>query len=100
MILESKGYLVETANQGELVIPLLEAQPFDLVILDILMANVNGLELIPRIRDCCPGVPIVMHSASVREEHQNLALELGAIEFWRKPMDPEDIIKNIQELIG
>ncbi len=100
MILEQKGYLVETANQAELVIPLLVAQPYDLVILDILMAGVNGLELLPKIRDCCPGVPIVMHSASVREEHEQLAFELGAIEFWRKPIDPDDLLKNVQELIG
>jgi DNA-binding response OmpR family regulator len=79
---------------------MLEKQPFDLIILDILMPGLNGIELIPIVRSKYPNVKIAMHAASIQEEHEHLALDLGAMEFWRKPMDPDEILDRVSRILG
>jgi sigma-B regulation protein RsbU (phosphoserine phosphatase) len=87
--LSRRGYRVETAEDGEGALQAVAEGGFDLVLLDILMPGMNGLEVLERIRrDHAAGdLPVVMVTALSESEDVVTALELGANDYITKPID-------------
>ena len=91
--LESRGLKVSTANSGELALAKIEKEGFDLIILDLAMPGMDGLETLKRIKAKQPEAEIIILSGQGSIKTSIEAMKLGAEDFMEKPV-------NISELLG
>src|SRR5437588_12815748 len=84
-----KGYRVSVACDGPAALDLVAKQPFDLVLLDIMMPGLSGLEVLKILRDEHPParLPVIMVTARDQSEDIVQALQLGANDYVTKPLD-------------
>ncbi len=97
-----KGFEVETASDGrEAWNKLLELKPA-VVVLDVMMPLVNGLELLQRVRENeeVRDTPVLMLTARKQEQDIVGALDLGASDFLSKPFMPEELVARLNVLTG
>jgi DNA-binding response OmpR family regulator len=87
---DKEGYLVDTATSGEKGLASLRAYRPDVVLLDINMPGMSGLEVLKRIRSIDAGIPVIMVSAAPYQATSK-ALEGGAFAHVPKPFDFRDI---------
>ncbi len=82
-----QDYEVDTASSGPEALEKLEHGPPDLMLLDILMPGMDGLETLRRAQEIRPGLGVIMVTAVHDEERAKEALELGAFDYVTKPLD-------------
>ena len=87
--LESAGYTVFEAADGETALGFSNASPFDLVLLDLKMPGIGGMEMLRRLRDAGHDVPVVIVTAHGSIPDAVQAMKLGAIDFLSKPLTPD-----------
>jgi DNA-binding response OmpR family regulator len=92
--LRENGYAVRTAATGAEMWVMLEAEPAELVVLDIMLPGVSGIELFRKLRRQSD-VPIIFASARGSEEDRVLGLELGADDYIAKPYSARELIARI-----
>ena len=97
-ILEEEGYGVQTVTTGAEAEAAIERLNPDLVILDIMLPDADGLMLCARLRIQWPG-PIIMLSGSRRESDRILSLRLGADDFIGKPFDTFELVARVQAVL-
>jgi two-component system, chemotaxis family, chemotaxis protein CheY len=92
---------VEEAISGFEALRLLPRESFDLLILDINMPNIHGLELISMLRrsERYSETPVLVISTEASERDKQRALELGANAFLAKPFDAETLLLEVQQLL-
>lgn len=93
--LEKDGYEVYTAYDGQEGIELIEAQELDLLLLDIMLPNIDGLDICKRVRQKME-IPIIIISAKADEFDKVLALELGADDYVTKPFSMREVMARIK----
>jgi adenylate cyclase len=88
--LTREGYAVGTAENGRQALDLLATQPFDLVLLDILMPEINGFEVLARLKadEALRHIPVIMISALDEIDSVVRCIEIGAEDFLPKPFNP------------
>ncbi len=96
--LEGRGYAVETAETGELAIQAFHNRRPDVIILDLLLPGIGGVEVVRRIRELSP-VPIIVLSAMGEEARKVDALELGADDYMTKPFGMDELLARIRSLL-
>lgn len=97
-ILTKAGYTVIVANNGVEAYSHLERENFDVLLTDWMMPQMDGIELIRRIRSNFKDVPvIIMITALVSESARNYALESGADDYIAKPIDVDEILTRIKD---
>src|SRR3954468_12254447 len=102
MILESEGFTVQVAAEGQAGLAALAASSFDLVVSDVLMQGLTGFELCRTIKAdtaLCdiPGVLV----RTLREPQEIVqALEVGADSFVRKPYEPDALVSRLRSLLA
>ncbi|HTR32992.1 MAG TPA: response regulator transcription factor [Gaiellaceae bacterium] len=96
--LEKDGYSVVQAGDGEEALKLFEAQPVDLVVLDIMLPRLDGLEVCKRLR-ATSTVPIIMLTARDDELDKVLGLELGADDYITKPFSIREFRSRVRALL-
>jgi DNA-binding response OmpR family regulator len=89
--LESSGFHVESALNGEEALLMLKASHFDLVFLDIKMPGLDGIEVLRRTRESWPMMRVVVITAHGTVDNAVEAMKLGAADFIQKPFTPEEI---------
>jgi len=106
LALEEEGYEVETAIDGRTAIDFLQlneptdkACPFDLLILDIMIPHVNGLDLCRLLRYQENPVPILILSAKASETDRVLGLEVGADDYLTKPFSMRELVARCRALL-
>jgi two-component system, NtrC family, response regulator HydG len=99
-ILEQEAYQVSTARQAALALSLLKKQPFDLVLTDLRMPGVSGLELLRAIRKENTSIPVVILTAYGTVNDAVEAMKHGAVDFLSKPLRRETILKCVQDCLG
>ncbi len=92
---------VEEAVNGFEALRVLPRETFDLLILDINMPNIHGLELISMLRrsERYSTTPVLVISTEASERDKQRALELGANSFLAKPFDAEALLSQVQQLL-
>jgi len=88
------------AKDGPVALALLEKERVDLVLLDIIMPEMDGLEVLRRIKDRRPELPVVMVTASTSLDHAIGALREGADDFFRKPVDLDELALCVTRVLG
>lgn len=88
--LKRQGYAVTTATNAQQALRLLKAIPYDLILLDVIMPGMNGIELLEQIKqhDQWRHLPVIMLSALDELEGAVKCIELGAEDYLHKPFDP------------
>src|SRR6187402_1317844 len=100
--LEMDGYLVREAGSADEGLAALEDEPPDLVLLDVMMPEVDGFEMLRRMqeRHGLGSVPVIMFSGKVDEETASRAAREGAQAFIGKPFDPQALIESTKQLLS
>jgi len=89
--LSRAGYNVEVAPDGKSGMEILEREPIDLVVTDLKMQQMDGLEVLRQVRASFPGVNVVVMTAYATVETAVSALKAGAIDYIMKPFTPDEI---------
>ena len=97
--LEREGYMVSLVDNGESAIDLLGQQVFDLMILDIMLPKLNGLEVARRVRKTDLRFPILMLSAKSSDEDRELGLEAGADDYLTKPFHSPELLLRVKGIL-
>ena len=98
MHLRDAGYVAEHCSDGQLALERLLAEPFDLVILDLMLPGMNGLELCRRLRAAPDYLPILMLTAKSTELDRVLGLEVGADDYVTKPFSIRELMARVKAL--
>src|SRR5687768_352802 len=85
------GHAVRAAENGAKALELLRAEPADLVVSDVKMPDMNGIELLRRLRELLPDAAVVMMTAFATVETAREAFKLGADDFIQKPFDVDEL---------
>jgi len=85
------GFTVDTAEDGEAALRAMDKRPFDIVLLDLKMPGMDGIEVQKRVREIDPGATIIILTAYASVETAVRALKLGAYDYITKPVDPDDL---------
>jgi diguanylate cyclase (GGDEF)-like protein len=99
--LESTGFNVVVANNGQDALELAKKVRPDLILLDILMPKISGLEVCSRLRDdfLTSRIPIVILTVLSDTRKKVMAINGGADDFLTKPFDPEEVVARIRMII-
>jgi two-component system KDP operon response regulator KdpE len=93
------GFQVVEASRGEEALQMLRGGGFDVVLLDVNMPGIGGIETLRRIRAFAPRLPILMLTVRDGEEEKVEALELGADDYVTKPFSTRELIARIRTAI-
>ncbi|MEN9580570.1 MAG: hypothetical protein RJA70_3579 [Pseudomonadota bacterium] len=96
-LLESRGHRVEAASSGLAAIQRVEKERFDVVLTDIAMPQMDGVELLRSIRGHDLDVPVVLITGQPAVETAVKAVEYGAYKYLTKPVAPADLLATIDE---
>ncbi len=99
ILLSTEGYRVETAENGREGLALLESRHFDLVLLDLMMPDISGMEVLSEVRRRDRETPIFMITAYGSVENAVQALKNGANDYFTKPWDNEKLLIEIDRAI-
>jgi DNA-binding response OmpR family regulator len=96
--LERDGYAVETVGDGRAALDRALAAPPDLVILDLMLPGLDGLEVCRRLRALAP-VPIVILTARGQESDRIVGLDLGADDYVAKPFSTKELVARVRAVL-
>lgn len=97
--LETAGYIVEVAYDGEEALQKVNAVQPDLVVLDVMLPKLDGIEVCKTIRSDKNLVPILMLTAKDDEFDRVLGLELGADDYMTKPFSPREVVARVKAIL-
>lgn len=98
MMLEADGFIVQTYTDGESALQGLLSRPVDLVVLDIKMPRMDGIELLQRLRNRSQ-MPVIILSSKDEEIDQLMGLRLGADDYITKPFSQRLLLERIRALL-
>jgi two-component system alkaline phosphatase synthesis response regulator PhoP len=93
--LERAGFDVISAHDGETALTLARVEQPDLIVLDLMLPGVDGLDVCRRLRQVS-GMPIIMLTARVEEADRIVGLELGADDYVTKPFSPRELVARVR----
>ena len=91
LVFESDGHTVRTAMNGRQALESLQAEPADVIISDVKMPDIDGIEMLRAIRETLPDLGVVLMTAFASVETAREAFKLGADDFIQKPFDVEEL---------
>ena len=95
-----RGFGVKTATSGSEALEYVSEQDFSVLILDVKMPGVDGLELIPVIRQKSQDLPVIVFSGYGSRADAERAMQEGAVDYLMKPIDIDELIEKITRAAG
>ncbi|MCX7949619.1 MAG: response regulator [Treponemataceae bacterium] len=102
-ILAKKNYTTYRAQTTSEAYHILETQPIDLILLDIILPGQGGMEFLMELKEKHPGIPVIIMSGKVRTDtspFKHLALQFGAHCILSKPFTVEELLKAVEVALG
>ena len=93
--LEQDGYQVRKAYDGEEAVRIIDKEAIDLLIIDVMMPKLGGVEATFRIREKC-NIPIIILSAKSEDQDKIFGLRVGADDYVTKPFNPQELMARVQ----
>ena len=95
-----KYYQFERARNGQEAVEMVDKNQYDIVLMDVKMPIMDGLEATKAIKEKHPDLPIVALTANAFDSDRQLAMEVGCNDFLSKPVSSEECIETIKRIIG
>ena len=99
-ILEADGHVVHEAASGMAALEGYFVHRPDIVLLDLTMEDMSGLDVLARLREMEPGARVVVISADVQRSTSQLVAEAGALRFLGKPVSPETLRGTVRDVLA
>jgi len=101
LYLRKAGHSVDTLSQGGAVVPRLRSEPADLIVLDLMLPGLGGLEICQALRNdpATARLPVIMLTARSDESDRVAGLELGADDYVTKPFSPKELVARVAALL-
>ncbi len=99
-IVKDAGHDVETATNGREALEQIEAQAPDCLLLDMLMPEVDGVQVLESLHSKGLNFPVIVLTADIQDWLKDRCLELGARKFLNKPVKQEEIRATLQEIFA
>ena len=96
--LQIENFQTAVASSGMEGLEILEKEPFDLVLLDLKMPDMDGMEVLAKIKSSWPDINVIMISGYSTVDTAVQALRSGAVNFIQKPFAPDTLFSAIQEV--
>ena len=99
--LDKAGFATERAASGRDALQTIAARPPDLLVLDLMLPHVDGLEVcrVVRTNEATAAIPIIMLTARAEESQRIIGLELGADDYLAKPFSPNELVARVRALL-
>jgi DNA-binding NtrC family response regulator len=98
-VLDGAGYQVEAVQDGREALRKVEEIPYDILILDIMMPGMDGLEVLRRVKETHPDVDVIMVTGLSQIDTAVQAMKLGAFDYISKPFEPDELILVVQRAL-
>jgi DNA-binding response OmpR family regulator len=100
-ILDEKGYQIETALNAKEAYNIIDKQTPDLILLDLLMPKISGFDFLEEIRknEKTVNTPVIVVSALTDEENIEKIMNMGAIDFVKKPIDLQYLVDKVESVL-
>ncbi|MFD0711119.1 response regulator transcription factor [Paenibacillus sp. GCM10027626] len=98
MYLEKEGYVIQEAEDGETAIRLATGSDFDLILLDVMLPGIDGIEVCSRLRQV-KATPVIMLTAKGEEMNRVQGFEVGADDYVVKPFSPREVIYRVKAIL-
>ena len=98
--LEAKDYQIFEAEDGDQAVAMVEEQFFDLILLDLKMKRMSGLEALQAIKKISPAIPVLIMTAYASVKTAVQGLKLGAFDYMVKPLDMDEVLLNIEKALN
>ncbi|RJP93891.1 MAG: sigma-54-dependent Fis family transcriptional regulator [Desulfobacteraceae bacterium] len=98
-VLSEEGYRVTGASDGEQAVSEVEKKFYDLILMDIRMSRMGGIEALKRIKDISPGIPIIIMTAYASVNTAIDALKSGAYDYLTKPLDIDELKIHVNKAL-
>ena len=95
-----KDFEYERATNGKVAVEMVQANDYDLVLMDIKMPIMDGLEATKKIKELKPGLPIVALTANAFDSDRVAAEEAGCCGFLSKPVNRDECITLLKKVLG
>ncbi|MBW2427374.1 MAG: response regulator [Deltaproteobacteria bacterium] len=96
--MDARGMEVSTATSAEDALKMVLKEPYDAVIMDLMMPEMDGFKALKLFKETRPDVPIILLTANVTEEKCIEAIKLGAMDVIEKPADLNLLTQKIEEV--
>jgi DNA-binding response OmpR family regulator len=97
--LEREGFAVQVASTGQAALAQIRARPPDLILLDLMLPGMDGLEVCRQVRGREPYIPVVMLTARSEDVDKVVGLELGADDYITKPFNIRELIARVRAVL-
>ena len=97
--LESEGFFIDFCHDGKSGLDVLSEKKHDLAVLDMMMPEMTGLDVLKKVRQLGNNVPIIMLTAKGDEIDRIVGLELGADDYVSKPCSPRELVARIKAIL-
>ncbi|MGA3308667.1 MAG: sigma-54 dependent transcriptional regulator [Xanthobacteraceae bacterium] len=98
-ILDGNDFQIETAHDGHEALRKVEDNPYDVMILDIMMPNLGGLEVLRRVKEAHPDMDVIMITGLSQIDTAVQAMKLGAFDYIPKPFEPDELRLVLQRAL-
>ena len=99
LMLASEGYTCDTAEVGEDGIAVGKLYEYDIILLDLMLPDIDGLQVLQQLRDSNINTPVLMLSGLDEPDSRIRGFDLGADDFLSKPFDKRELVARIEAIV-